>query len=107
MLRATALLYSGRPNPSWTISSVKAPQVEASLAGLEEIAPAPAPFPGLGYSGIVLVDSRTGVEWVLAAGVAHAGGRRFRDQGRHVEKLLLEDGARETGADLLAHWTED
>ena len=92
-LRATALVYSGRPDPGWPIDADRA----AALVRLLEAAPAteaaaPSP-PGLGYRGVRL-SSDTGVTWRVYAGVIveeRPGGEPARrlDPERRVERAAL------------------
>lgn len=65
--RASALLYSGRPNPEWTVASDDAERIEALWFTLQP-AYAHAPAPGLGYRGCVLRDGAR--RWLAFDGIA-------------------------------------
>lgn len=46
-------IFSGRPNPTWTLTSAEAVELESITTSLP-VADAPPPFDGLGYRGIVV-----------------------------------------------------
>ena len=71
MLQATALIFSGRPNPTWTIPEEMAATLAAAISALEQITPRPTEPPGLGYSGLVLVPTQgdSPGQWHFADGV--------------------------------------
>ena len=46
-------VFSGRPNPEWTLTAAEAAELEAMTASLPVAAALPPPFDGLGYRGIV------------------------------------------------------
>lgn len=108
-MRVEADLFSGRPNPAWTLDADEA----ADLADLLRLLPpggaAPEP-PGLGYRGMVA----RGVEQVLpgctalrafrGAASAECGGapRVYADPGRALERWLVETARRRLDPDLFA-----
>ena len=65
-MRVELDLFSGRPNPIWTLSQVEAESVRDTLAALPE-APGdtPATYSGLGYRGFRVTDSDTGRSLVV------------------------------------------
>jgi hypothetical protein len=66
--RASALLYSGRPNPEWALTDGDAERLVALWSALLPARAAAAPESGLGYRGCVLRD---GVRrWQAFDGVA-------------------------------------
>jgi hypothetical protein len=101
----TALVYTGRVNPYWTLSDART----ASLRRLVEALPpggSPLPPIGLGYSGII-VD---GASLVLprcyslrvyrgtVAAQCDGGARNLVDAGRQVERFLAESGLKQADA---------
>lgn len=46
-------MFSGRPNPVWTLTAAEAAELEAMTASLPVVAAPAPPFDGLGYRGIV------------------------------------------------------
>jgi hypothetical protein len=94
-MRATFLIYSGRPNPTWTIPEPLAEEIRRAIAAMPE-APGPAPPEGgLGYSGVLVEGEGEGgqaLSHVFAAGLATAGDKAFRDPGRRIERMLLASG---------------
>src|SRR5262249_10091164 len=92
---ATALIYSGRPNPSWTLAPATTAEVTAALKALPALPDGGRAEPGLGYSGMMLDVSAPGdskATWTFSKGVATQGDHRFSDAGRKVERLLIESG---------------
>lgn len=92
-LRATALVYAGRPDPEWPIDADRA----AAIVRLLEAAPATEagapPPPGLGYRG-VLLSSEPGDSWRIYAGMIvedRPGCAQVRrlDPGRRIERAVL------------------
>jgi hypothetical protein len=84
--RATARLYSGRPNPEWDVDDELATRFDA-LPPLEGNPPPPAP--PLGYRGVALVagDGTLIEAW---GGAVTRGGRELRaDPGREFERAVL------------------
>jgi len=51
-LKVTVDLYSGRPNPWWTLTKPQAAEIETELSGIPE--PETAEPPRLGFRGLVL-----------------------------------------------------
>lgn len=95
-------LFSGRPNPSWTLAPG---EIEPLLALLRRLAPVPEPAPEreapgqLGYRGLALRFVRQGTEVasleVLSRRVRYrdgAGPRLLADPGREVERFLVASG---------------
>jgi len=100
----TALVYSGIPNPSWTIPEARAAEVSRAIAGIPRLDRDCPPQGGLGYSGVrVDIPDRGGAErtWIFAKGVAVSGDHCYADSGRKIERLLLESGRGRVDAALL------
>jgi hypothetical protein len=98
-------LYSGRPNPTWTLSADEAGRLEGLLGRL-----APAAGGGypdrLGYRGLRLTLARPGAAVAtaeIADGRLHygdrAGTRVLADPGREVERWLIATSKDKVGAD--------
>jgi hypothetical protein len=86
-------IFSGRPDPSWTVSPGVAERLQSlwdSLETSDRIQPQPPP---LGYRGCFLKDKMQEREWVAYQGVVtlktRAGDEARRDEGRQFESLLL------------------
>jgi len=92
-LHVTLGIYSGRPDPTWTLSSAEAAAVERAIEALPQTAGTP-PEGGLGYHGFTVVGG--GRTLTAYQGVVSAGGSGPQvlrsDPGRTVERLLLELG---------------
>jgi hypothetical protein len=99
-------VFSGRPNPKWTLSGQRVRDLEERLEGLE---PVQADEPhGLGYRGFV-IRSTSGVQVrafnsILILTDAR-GKSSFRDQAR-LEQRLLEQADEHGFADLIARFRE-
>jgi hypothetical protein len=76
--------FSGRPNPTWTLSSAEAEEALRRLRGLPS-ADAPVPDMGLGYRGFIL----TGDDQQLGVGVRVVSGLVVRGEG--VEPKVYRD----------------
>ncbi len=118
-VQVEADVYSGRPNPRWTLAAEPGETLVRRLLALPaESAPGVQPN-GLGYRGMIVhldpapdglcatirvanglacCESRPGVE--SAAGTT-AGRSCRRDISRDVEHWLMESGARVLDANLL------
>jgi len=96
---AGALVFSGRPDPAWTLDADAVDGVRAALDAL----PPPEPVPAargvsrrLGYRGS-FVAAPDGRRWTAFAGFVHedpaprGGARRVvrRDDGRVLERAIL------------------
>jgi hypothetical protein len=88
---AGASIYSGRPDPTWTVPKRLALQLEEIWACLPESSDEPALGPPLGYRGSFLEDS-SGRRWFTYGGVVTlttgAGSELRKDKGRAFETLL-------------------
>ncbi|MEM7642639.1 MAG: hypothetical protein AAF366_08930 [Pseudomonadota bacterium] len=103
----TALMYSGRRNPTW---DGPAADVAARLGTLPQMPCPPRPKPRLGYRGLTVVltgpdGDRTPVD--IADGIVRQGTMCRRDTGRRLERDLLRMGAEILGADRLARLLAD
>lgn len=103
-MNAGVFLYSGRPDPRWTVSERAEAALAAALRRLPELAAGPEPPSGLGYRGawVVTADGRRVVAF---NGVVTSGpGRFLADAGRAFERSILDTaphGVLPMGADAL------
>lgn len=85
---ARALVFSGRPDPLWTVDDRAVAELVAAWSALTA-ARGPATAPPLGYRGVVLraPDGRT---WSAFGGTVTAGAEVREDPGRAFERRLLD-----------------
>jgi hypothetical protein len=99
-------IFSGAPNPGWSLAAAEADAFMAQLAALPRVAP--RPFPGqLGYRGFV-VQCRQGTKaWPVRVHnglvqVSRDGADTYTgDEQRRLERWLLNTGRPYLKADLL------
>ncbi len=87
-------IFSGRPDPTWTVSQSAAERLKSLWDSLEASArPQPSP-PPLGYRGCFLKDTTKEREWVAYKGVVTlktpTGDEARADENRKFESLLLK-----------------
>lgn len=92
--RATALVYSGRPDPEWTVDNEKLETLEHIWNELPPSTSASPAAPPLGYRGLTLVCSSDKC-WLAYGGiVTFKHGTRSpqhrRDEGRRFERALAK-----------------
>jgi hypothetical protein len=90
---AGALLYSGRPDPSWVVGG----DATALIRQFDDLEPWRGPLPDqsrLGYRGVWL-RAPDGRRWIVHAGVAWIEGTSDirADGGRRFERALLATAA--------------
>lgn len=87
-----ASIFSGRPDPAWTVSQGEAQRLETLWDSMESYMGALPPAPVLGYRGSFLRDSNQR-EWLAYGGVVTLktpdGSQSRRDNNREFEALLL------------------
>jgi hypothetical protein len=92
-VRVALGIYSGRPDPEWVLTAAQVAVLDAEIAMLPDATGTP-PAGGLGYHGFTV--TRPGSTFVAYGGTVAPPGdaaRPFKqDQGRVVERLLLETG---------------
>src|SRR5690349_13387270 len=96
-MQAELDMFSGRPNPSWTLTAQEITELLRRLRGLPETASGEIPE-RLGYRGIRLsgADAILGVSEIsIGDGVVlmhdlSGGKRRLTDPGRALERWLLD-----------------
>lgn len=85
--RATALAFSGRPDPEWDVPEGEAAALAAAFSTLPAADPVAA-APPLGYRGVRL-DAPDGRSWTAYGGVVASGTDTRDDAGREWERRLL------------------
>ncbi len=96
--RVMLSIFSGRPNPTWTLSAKNAEQLVTKINKLPKSDSASSPD-GLGYTGfqVELTDSEsrkskiTAYKGLVVYNVNDTS-YYFSDSGRSIEKLLIESG---------------
>ena len=106
-------IYSGRADPSWDFTDAEASLVVRAISSLPVRVGEP-PMGGLGYHGFSLVITRAGLAnetvVVFQGTIAAPGGgpREYRvDDGRTVERLVLDAGRARLTPDEIAAVTAD
>ncbi|MBM3502107.1 MAG: hypothetical protein FJX74_25930 [Armatimonadetes bacterium] len=95
-------VFSGRPNPAWTLTHAESEELAALLQGLAASDPSPAVYEGLGYRGL-LVRPLGGPGLRIVRGAVREdleGGRTWHDPDRHIERLLIEKARAQVTPDL-------
>jgi hypothetical protein len=95
-------IYSGRSDPTWTLTATEAAALEVALARLPGAVGTP-PVGGLGYHGFT-VERPDGTLIAFDAAVAPPGdGERayLADTDRTIERLLLETARTHVGGNEL------
>jgi hypothetical protein len=108
-MRVEADMFSGRPNPTWSLGRDEADSLAELLGRLQPAAPGAEPtgLDGLGYRGILLhgegaLPGCTQARFARGAVIAECEGgpRAFVDQARAVERWLVESGRRSLDPDI-------
>jgi hypothetical protein len=90
--RATALLYSGRPDPEWSVDDEQLKSLEHIWNELSPSTSATAAAPPLGYRGLTLVCSSDKCWFAYGGNVTFKHGTRRPqhrlDEGRRFERAL-------------------
>ncbi|MCA8882118.1 MAG: hypothetical protein KDA73_19670 [Rhodobacteraceae bacterium] len=106
-MRVELDLFSGRPNPGWTLTAAEGAELEAMTASLPIMVKPPPRFDGLGYRGIV-VRKPADPGWSLVAfrdtvRVRSEKGSEVRaDPDAAVERWLLRKAGDAVDPDMLA-----
>lgn len=106
-------VYSGRPNPIWSLSASMTAELVRRLGALTTSSADVADFDGLGYRAVQaeLVGDPKGTVVIASRGVVtlDQAGERFRyaDPGRQFELWLVNTGADHLPSDLLQYVTKE
>lgn len=85
-------IFSGRPNPTWTLSDTQTASLLEMVGGLPQSEAGAAPD-HLGYRGmIVRLHNAAAREVAVHNGVVVVNGTSHTDPERRVERWLLETG---------------
>lgn len=114
-MRVECDVYSGRPNPSWELSAGQAAEFLRKLRALPQGERDGALFDGLGYRGLIVTgDELKQVgddEATLSNGfvVERQGSvsRGLIDEGRALERWLLQTGKEKLEADLYEYLSSE
>jgi hypothetical protein len=107
-------IYSGKPNPSWSLSKELIPDLLQRLRALEPSGTAPAEFDGLGYRGVrasLQDSSKLTASLIVSRGavtIVRDGQQSwYRDAGRQLELWLVQSGASIVSSDVLQYVTRE
>jgi hypothetical protein len=107
----TLQVFSGRPDPTWTLSHGQEAELNRLLAAAP-LASTPPELPSaLGYRGfdLCITQSRGGASqklWVGNGWIVGSGPPR-QDRQRALERWLLDTGRRKLSRDLTAYVEEE
>jgi hypothetical protein len=103
-IRAELDIFSGRPNPTWSLNDEQARELLARLKQLTPKASSRALYDGLGYRGFKLTGFQDFDEVVVQNEIVEArrGARRYQwlDEARNLETYLLNTSKAHVGDDL-------
>jgi hypothetical protein len=85
---ATAALYSGRPDPRWSLDEDALRDLEKIWRELQPAKGAAGGAPGLGYRGCTVDCGARGV-WMAYGRVVSRGNEHRIDAGRRFERAVL------------------
>jgi len=99
-------IFSGMPNPVWTLTDAQATELLAKLAALQETEAKPRSS-HLGYRGLIIrIQQEADQEIYIQKGFVEVGGTRastfFSDPNRSLERWLLATGRAFVDRDVLA-----
>jgi hypothetical protein len=97
-------VFSGLPNPQWTIAGDVVVQFKIMLAHLAQFHGGPPQPLGLGYRGLIMEfspDEGIGGPLRVYGGYVVGPHGAWVDSGHAVERWLLENGFRVTHMDIL------
>jgi hypothetical protein len=105
-------VYSGRPNPTWSLSGAVAAELLRRLQSLEASEVGPPEFDGLGYRAVraeLRAQAKTAAVVIASRGVVtvEQAGERFcfADTGRQFELWLVNTGTGEIPPEVLQYVT--
>ena len=94
-----ASIFSGRPDPTWSMRENDAKRLKALWRSMEPYDGAPPNAPALGYRGCFLRESAVGEWWAYGGCVTMKTATGFesrRDDRREFEALLLSSAPQGT-----------
>lgn len=96
-------VYSGRENPSWTLSAEQTAELLRRLGDLKPSADAPAPFDGLGYRSVAATAGGASVTLSRGGATMERDGKAERrlDAGRALERWLISTGRGHAAPQLI------
>jgi hypothetical protein len=107
-------IYSGKPNPNWSLSKEMILDLLQRLRALEPSGTAPVEFDGLGYRGVrasLEDNSRLTASLIVSRGAVtilrDSHQSWYRDDGRQLELWLVRTGANIVSSDVLQHVTSE
>jgi hypothetical protein len=83
-------MFSGRPNPEWTLGPAEAAVFERRISALPSISASNQPDAPLGYRGFTIRED--GNEVRVFGGQVTTKGQVLADRGRSLERWLLDSG---------------
>ena len=95
-------LFSGRPNPVWTLSNADTTELERRLSALPKTS-AKTLFDGLGYRGLIVRRSKEATAHVqngVVALASHESSTYLEDSQRALERWLIATGKSAIGAEI-------
>ncbi|MBK9083584.1 MAG: hypothetical protein IPL88_16635 [Rhizobiales bacterium] len=96
----TMNIYSGRPDPTWTLEGGRLAELLRRLDALPEAAAAPPPAGALGYRGLT-VSFSDGREIEIGGGRVAIGAASLEDRGRDLERWIVGTGRESVDARAL------
>jgi len=103
---ATLDVFSGRPNPTWTLTSAQTRELQSRIKSLSTTLRTEPDVPDLGYRGVsVSIRGKESAEVSVARGaitVTQGGSvAKFQDTERQLERWLVHTGDAQLSPDLL------
>ena len=105
-------IFSGRPNPVWSLTDAESEQFKHMLSTLSECDPKAAFEKGLGYRGLIVTPSQDCASWfhrvslynsVVVVFYDNNSEQCLIDEDRKLECWLLQKGKGTLSADLYRH----
>ena len=87
--RATASIFSGRPDPQWSVPASTANRLKRLWRQLDAAEGPAGRAPALGYRGVTL-ECAAGDSWFAYGGTVSRGREHRRDPERRFERELLQ-----------------
>lgn len=93
-MRVSVMIYSGRPDPSWTVPDALARELSERLRRAPLLGAAKPAGARLGYRGVQIEQPGLmgGSVWEVSGGGVVRAGRRYHDHKREIERRALASG---------------